>query len=207
MGGRAGGGASGGMGSKSREGAFDKALEQYVSGEGMWINQYLRGNGDFGELTPDEKKYLADLDKATSGQLGKDYDLYRAADAKAVFGNISDQEYNALVSTHVYGAKDKYYQKYVDSAMQKTGGVKTEKGFMSTTTSQSVAEDWGGFTGASHPIVMKFKAPRTTKGKNLSKFDVKGDEQHEVLLGKGQKFKVGKVYGKNGKLYVDVTLT
>ena len=123
-----------------------------------------------------------------------------------MFGNISEQEYHALVSTHVYGAKDKYYQKYVESAMAKTGGVKTEKGFMSTTTSQSVAEGWGGYTGADHPIVMKFKAPRTTKGKNLKKFDIKGDEQHEVLLGKGQKFKVGKVYGKNGNLYVDVKL-
>ena len=204
MGGRAGGGA--GMGSRSAAAAQDRALEEYVSGEGMWINQYLRGNGDFGELTPAEKQYLADLEKATSQQLGKDYDLYRAADARAVFGNISEQEYNALVSTHVYGAKDKYYQKYVESAMAKTGGVKTEKGFMSTTTSQSVAEGWGGYTGADHPIVMKFKAPRTTKGKNLKKFDIKGDAQHEVLLGKGQKFKVGKVYGKNGNLYVDVKL-
>ena len=204
MGGRAGGGA--GMGSRSGAAAQDRALEEYVSGEGMWINQYLRGNGDFGELTPAEKQYLADLEKATSQQLGNDYDLYRAADARAVFGNISEQEYNALVSTHVYGAKDKYYQKYVESAMAKTGGVKTEKGFMSTTTSQSVAEGWGGYTGADHPIVMKFKAPRTTKGKNLKKFDIKGDEQHEVLLGKGQKFKVGKVYGKNGNLYVDVKL-
>ena len=204
MGGRAGGGA--GMGSRSGAAAQDRALEEYVSGEGMWINQYLRGNGDFGELTPAEKQYLADLEKATSQQLGKDYDLYRAVDARAVFGNISEQEYHALVSTHVYGAKDKYYQKYVESAMAKTGGVKTEKGFMSTTTSQSVAEGWGGYTGADHPIVMKFKAPRTTKGKNLKKFDIKGDEQHEVLLGKGQKFKVGKVYGKNGNLYVDVKL-
>ena len=82
------------MGSRSGAAAQDRALEEYVSGEGMWINQYLRGNGDFGELTPAEKQYLADLEKATSQQLGKDYDLYRAADARAVFGNISERGIN-----------------------------------------------------------------------------------------------------------------
>jgi len=203
MGGRAGGGA--GFGSRAG-GAYDRALEEYVSGEGMWINQYLRGNGDFGELSPQEKQYLADLEKATSKPLGKDYDLYRAADAKSVFGHLTDQEYGALQATLVYGSKEKYYQKYVASAMAKAGGVKTEKGFMSTTTSKSVAEGWGDFTGAEHPIVMKFKAPKTTKGKNLAKFDKSYDAQHEVLLGKGQKYKVGKVYGKNGNIYVDVSL-
>ena len=206
MGGRAGGGAAGGMGGKSRESAFDKSIEEYVSGEGMWINDYLRGKYNPGEFSPEEKKMLADLDKATSNPLGKDYDLYRAVDASAIFGNMSDMEYWNLQNHVVFGAKDKIVVNSAQKTLAKAQGVRIEKGFMSTTTSQSVADGWGGFTGSDHPIVMKFKAPKTTKGKNLSKFDIKGDEQHEVLLGKGQKYKVGKVYGKNGNIYVDVKL-
>lgn len=63
----------GGRGKDSARGAGagkpNDATEYYVSGDGMWINQYLRGRGDFGELTESEKQYLSDLDKATNGKI------------------------------------------------------------------------------------------------------------------------------------------
>ena len=56
MGGR---GASSSIVSKSSL----EAVEHYVSGDGMWINQYLRGRDEF-ELTQNEKRYLNDLEKS-----------------------------------------------------------------------------------------------------------------------------------------------
>ena len=67
----------GGRGATSSGGGGmpNDATEQYVSGEGMWINQYLRGRGNFGELSDSEKEYLRDLDKATNGKI-TDNELY-----------------------------------------------------------------------------------------------------------------------------------
>ena len=60
----------------------------------------------------------------------------------------------------------------------------TDKGFVSTTKSEEVADEWGGFTGAEHPIVLKISTDENTKGYDLGEFDVEGDEQYEVLLGR-----------------------
>ncbi len=192
------------------------ATEFYVSGDGMWINQYLRGQEGFGELSESEKQYLKDLDKATDGKI-TDEVLYRSVDAQAVFGSMSDSDYDNLRQQVLYGENAFGKGKYADGIRQQVnsrigrteGKTITEKGFMSTTSEASVAEDWGGFSGSDKPIVMRMKPSKNTRGVNLSSYDknVSADSaQHERLLARNQKYKVKKVYGKNGHIYVDVDM-
>lgn len=207
---KAGGGNAGGQGKPN------DATEWYVSGEGMWINQYLRGRSGYGELTDNEKQMLKDLDKATNGKITDDT-LYRSVDASAVFGPISDGDYQDLYQVVTYGGdsfgKGAYADSIrakVDNRINKTVGKNiVEKGFMSTTTSADVAEEWGGFTGSEKPVVMKIATSNNTKGVNLSSYDKNvspSEAQHERLLARNQSYEVKRVYSKNGSIYVDVKM-
>jgi len=214
---KAGGGSKGNITATSSDaGKPNEATEYYVSGEGMWINQYLRGRGDFGELSDSEKQYLKDLDKATDGVI-KDDTLYRSVDAQAVFGNMSDSDYYDLNQALLYGEGSFGKGKYADSVrdrvnniLNKTEGkTVTEKGFMSTTTSQEIAENWGDFTGSEKPVVMKITTNKNTKGVNLSGYDKNvsaEDAQHERLLARNQSYTVKKIYAKNGSIYIDAQM-
>ena len=198
---------SGGVNQGAAGGGFDRHIEEYISGDGMWINNWLRGRDGYDyKLDPGEEAYLKGLDKATTAKtIGKDTTLWRSADAKAIFGNISDMDYEALYSVVGYGDKQKVYvdraNKVLDRA--KPGKVITEKGFMSTTKSKSIAEEWGGFSGSSKPIVLKLDVPKKVKGIDLSKHEM---NQDEILLQRGLKYKVKKVYGNHGTIYVDAAI-
>ena len=190
-------------------GGNSEAVEWYVSGEGMWINQYLRGKMDAGELSPYEKDMLNKLDSATSKELGKEQTLYRSVDASAIFGPMSDMQYVNLQSYVVYGNNQKIIASDAQQTLAKAQGTRTDNGFMSTTKDESLASDWRDFTGSEHPIVLKMQTSKTTKGRDLTRSDKALNErmgQSEVLLGKGQRYKIGKVYGKNGNIYVEVKL-
>lgn len=180
-----------------------QALEDYVSGDGMWINSWLRNNTF--DLNNSEKAFLNALDKATDKPLGSDSILYRSVDASAIFGNISSIDYESLVGVLVYGDKQKYNVNNANKILSKTsiGSVKTEKGFMSTTKSKKIAEEWGGFSGSSMPIVMKVSASKKTKGIDLSKHKM---GQKEILLKRNLQYKIKKIYGQNGQIYVDVSI-
>ena len=210
---KAGGGRAGGG---LQPGKPNDATEWYVSGEGMWINDYLRGRGDYGELTDTEKQALKDLDIATNGKI-TDETLYRSVDASAIFGNMAEGDYEDLSQALIYG-KDSFGKgAYADSVREKVenkinraeGKTITEKGFMSTTTSADVAEEWGDFTGSSRPIVMKITTSKNTKGVDVSGYDKNVDAsqaQHERLLARNQTYDVKKIYAKNGIVYVDVKM-
>ena len=178
------------------------AIENYVSGEGMWINDYLRGRFDT-TLNEDERRYLNSLDKATAKELGKDMVLYRSVDAKAVFGNMSDLEYDNLRSFVVYNDNQRLVANSAQKVLSRKKDSYVEKGFMSTSKSQNVADEWGGFSGSDMPIVMKLTVSRGTRGVDISKHRM---AQGEVILGRNQKVKVGKVYSRNGNIYVDATI-
>lgn len=178
----------------------DEATEWYVSGDDMWINQYLRGDLSFGELSKNEKALLKGLDIATNGSIAADT-LYRAVDAQAVFGRMSDDDFYNLESAIVYGNNDRYAKNALN---QFTKGIKgktlTEKGFMSTTINKQQALDWNGFTGSSKDIVIQFDAKgQKLSGKDLTKHDM---QQSEMLLKRGQKYTVTGVTAKHGKIWV-----
>lgn len=197
---------SGGLRSNSSKTSFNQHIEGYISGDEMWINNWLRGGEGYNySLDKGEKALLNGLDKATDKPLGKDMTLYRSVDASAVFGNISQGDYESLYNVVAYGDSQKYNVDITNKVLAKvkTGSVYTEKGFMSTTKSSSIANDWGGFSGSDKPVVMKIKTPKKTKGIDVSKHSM---EQDEILLKRGQKYKVNRIYGNKGNIYVDVTI-
>ena len=195
-----------GASSSNASGGFTKnqgdAIEYYVSGEGMWINQYFRNDGEgFGDLSQNEKDFVEDLDGALNRPV-KDDVLYRSVDGSVIFGDGVDM-YN-LQSGIIYGGTDKYSQKAMIDANKAVGKKITDKGYMSTTRDASIAEEFGGFTGASNPVVMRIKTSKSTRGANVSRA-TKGvlqaeryNPQKETLLARGQSYTVNKIYGKNG---------
>ena len=212
MGGR---GASSGGGGASLKKNEQNAIEYYVSGEGMWINNYFRNDGSIKELTDFESDFVKGLDSATNRTL-KEQTLYRSVDAKAIFGNISDDDYYDLTQYMVWGGDtfgDGRYGDYVRKKSQflanrAKGRTIIDKGFVSTTTDYNVANEWRGFSGSSRPVVLEIKTNKKTKGVDVSYTDKKayGAPQKEILLARNQKFKVTDISGKNGQIYVKVEM-
>lgn len=156
-----------------------EALEWYVSGDGMWVNNYLRGRGDFGELTEDEKAKIQAIESATEKNVVKNEVLYRSVDASAVFGKMSQTEYEDLVYDLSKGND-------VSGRISDVIGKEiTENGFLSTTEDKDIAYSWGDYTGSEKPIALVFNVEDGVKGADLGFLDVEGDEQREVLLQKG----------------------
>lgn len=177
---------------------INNVLENYVSGDGMWINSYLRNPAEFGNLTEDEKEYLNILDYALKNDISETV-LYRSVDAKAVFGNITDIEFDDLKSQLIYGNDNKKALELINSVK---GKEIVEKGFMSTKTEQRIALDWGDFSGSDKPIVLELKTPKGTKGKNLHFLDFEDDPQREVLLARNTKYKINSIETKEGQIYL-----
>lgn len=197
----------------------DEAIEWYVSGDGMWINQYLRGRTDGMTLTDGEKTLMKALEKATDQPLPKGFNkgkLWRSVDASAIFNGMTELELSQLYDHIAYGNYDNgaYSQgikKRMETAIDNVEGATiTEKGFMSTTKLQSVAEEWGDFTGAEVPVVIEFDTTKTSiKGKEVDqKFEIDEDIQAEVLLHPNTKYKVtsiGKGYFEDNEgVYIKV---
>lgn len=180
----------------------DEAIEWYVSGDGMWINQYLRGKADV-TITEGEKTLMKALEKATDQPLPKGFNngkLWRSVDASAVFEGLDENGYSQLLQHILYGdsAYDKgAYSQGIKRHMEQVltdalGREITEKGFMSTTKSKEVAEEWGYFTDATTPIVIEFDTTKASiKGREIDqKFEVEDDVQEEVLLHPNTKYKI-----------------
>jgi hypothetical protein len=198
------------------KGKPNSATEYYVSGDGMWINQYLRGRGDFGDLTESEEQFLKDLDTATDGNVKIDT-LYRSVDASAIFGNISDVDYTNLSTALNYGGDTFGKGAYADGVRDKVnkiisnteGKSITEKGFMSTTKDKDIAMEFGDFTGSEMPIVMKIDTGGNAHGVDVSIYDKNVDEsekQEEVLLARNQSYIVERIYSEDHNICVDVKL-
>lgn len=184
----------------------DKATEWYVSGNGQWINQYLRGNSDI-IPTKEELELIDAIKQGTNSETVKENVLYRSVDAKVIFGNMTDVEYNQLKSALVYNADDKFSlatkEKFLKNINKKE---LLEKGFMSTTKSKEVALEWREFTGSDKPVVLELKVPEGIRGRDLEKFDIYGDKQFEVLLSPNQKYVISEVTTKQGAIYVKAEL-
>lgn len=176
-----------------------EAVESYVSGDNMYINQVLRGRA--GDATPEDRQLIRLIDDALDVPLGERQTLYRSVDAEAVFGRVSAIDYENIRGALVYN--DNYGKKQVQSIIDRTQGKTIiEKGYMSTTKDFEIASEWGGFTGSEKPIVIQFDVPAGTHGRDLAIFDVDGEEQREVLLARGQKYKVREIGAKDGNIMV-----
>ena len=73
------------------------------------------------------------------------------------------------------------------------GSIVKDKGFVSTSTSQSFAEGW-----KSHGVTLHISMPKGAKGMNVEKISSVGSIEHEVILQHGSKFEVVSVHPKSG---------
>ena len=181
------------------------AVDHYASGEGMYINQFLR-KGE--RLNNEDAQFVKDLDHVLSTPV-KDKTLYRSVDAKALFGGLSAIDFENIVGGLVYNDKSKEAQKALAKANASIGRTKLEKGYMSTTRDPEVAEGWGGFTGSDMPVVMKLNTSAGTKGADISDMTPKArkaeaaDPQKETLLARNQSYEIKSIYPRNGQIYVE----
>lgn len=156
----------------------DYALEDYVSGEFMWINQTLRGrnpNITMDDLTDAEREELRHLDEATRATTVRQSKLWRSVDASAL--GMDDRDIDRAI--------------YEGDTLQKIVGREfTERGFLSTTTDKKLAEDFGDFTGATNPVVIEFNVPKGIRGADTSRFDIPEAPQKEVLLARNTRYRV-----------------
>lgn len=184
------------------------AVDYYVSGDGMWINNYLRNPEQFakegGNVTEEEKQIIAELDKETTSTPIQDKKLYRAVDASAIFGDISDGDFDDLIAHVVYGNNDILIANKAGVLINRAENSQiTEPGFMSTTKDKEIAENWDGFTGSNKEVVLELDIPDGMTGKDLAAYDVEGEEQKEVLLPRNTDYFIKKIkQGENGKILV-----
>lgn len=196
-----------------------EALEYYASGDGMYINNMLRGRAGVNEsdLSEDDRQIIKDLDAALNHELSQQT-LYRSVDASAIFGDSVDM-YELLdeIKHNTYsngkGAYSQNKAKELNQVINNTvGKTFTDKGYVSTTRDSSIAENWQDFTGSSNPVVMKISTGEGTKGANISKATKylseleRENPQKETLLGRNQKYKINKIYAKNNMVYIDVKM-
>lgn len=169
------------------------AVEYYVSGDGMYINDYLRDRNNpverMGEMTDFDKETVKHLESATDREHGYDK-LYRCVDADAIFNNVSDMDWEYIQGNLGYGQNNQRAKEMIDSVKDK---VITDKGFMSTTKDYDIAADFLDFTGADHPLVIEFEDAKNVKGFDLEKFMPNLDKtksQKEVILHNNASYKI-----------------
>lgn len=189
------------------------ALEAYIGGDMMWINQYLRGRGDFGELSAKEKQYLEELKQVTQSDVIGECTLWRSVDARAIFGEMSDMSFSALEDYFLYGDTSKQTMQKIQRFLGIEGKEIIEKGFMSTTKDHDIAADWGDYTGSDYPILMKIRTTANTRGVDVERYTrihnpeaEEDNPQAEILLNCNQKFKVVSVSKDSGNICVEVEL-
>ena len=183
----------------------NEAIEWYTSGDGMWINQYLRGNLKT-DLSDNEKVLYDALLKATDKPIPKSLKtLWRSVDASVVFGNMTGIQREQLRDAIIYGDKNAM-QNRINSVV---GKELTEDGFMSTTKSKEIAEEFEYFTGAETPMVLELDtAKAVVKGKDLKDFEIEEDPQEEVLLHPKARYRITGIgtgeYAEGGR-YIKAT--
>ena len=183
----------------------DEAIEWYTSGDGMWINQYLRGNMKT-QLSDNEKVLYEALLKATDKPIPKSLKtLWRSVDASVIFGDMTSTQREQLREALIYGDKNTM-QNRISTVV---GKELTEDGFMSTTKSKQIAEEFEYFTGAETPMVLEFDTTKAVvKGKDLKDFEIEEDPQEEVLLHPKAKYRITGIgtgeYAEGGR-YIKAT--
>lgn len=191
----------------------NEALDAYISGDAMWLNNYLRGRGDFGELDKWEQKILDELTAVTKLAKVGERTLWRSVDARAIFGDMTDGEFEDLAGRILYGDDSKFVVERTQRFIDVVGKEITEKGFMSTTKSKDVAAEWGDYSGSRTPVLMKIRTTANTRGVDVEKYTLahnpeveQSQAQKEILLRRGQRYKVVGIKELDGQICVEVEL-
>nr|DAJ36625.1 MAG TPA: Papain fold toxin 1, glutamine deamidase [Caudoviricetes sp.] len=198
--------------------AFDydtpnESLDAYISGEAMWLNNYLRGRGDFGVLSKGEQSLLDELTTITQKEKVGERVLWRSVDARAIFGDMSDSEYEDLLGRLVYGDDRRAIIEMTQRFLDVSGTKQEEKGFMSTTKDKNIAMQWGAYTGSRTPVLLKIKTTAETRGIDVERYTLihnpeaeREQPQKEVLLRRGLQYKVVAIKELEGHICVEVEL-
>lgn len=183
-----------------------QALEYYVSGEGMYVNNVLRGVNKEMTLNAKDMELIKDLDNATNrpANISK---LYRSVDASVIFPNIDLFDYDDLKGYINYGANGNYATNKFNKIMSTQVKEFKDLGFVSCTKDYEIASNWGDFTGSDKPIVLELNLDKTVKGVDLDFLDMVDDPQKETLLARNQIFKVRDIKSKDGNIYVVLDVT
>lgn len=191
----------------------NEALDAYISGDAMWLNNYLRGRGDFGELDKWEQKLLDELTAVTKLDKVGERTLWRSVDARAIFGDMTDGDFEDLAGRILYGDNNKFTMEKTQRFMDVVGKEITEKGFMSTTKDKDVAAAWGDYSGSRTPVLMKIRTTANTRGVDVEKYTLahnaeveQSQAQKEILLRRGQRYKVVGIKELDGQICVEVEL-
>lgn len=191
----------------------NEALDAYISGDAMWLNNYLRGRGDFGELDKWEQKILDELTAVTKLDKVGERTLWRSVDARAIFGDMTDGEFEDLAGRILYGDNNKFVMEKTQRFMDVVGKEITEKGFMSTTKDKGIAQAWGDYSGSNTPVLMKIRTTANTRGVDVEKYTLahnaeveQSQAQKEILLRRGQRYKVVGIKELDGQICVEVEL-
>lgn len=191
----------------------NEALDAYISGDAMWLNNYLRGRGDFGELDKWEQKMLDELTAVTKLDKVGERTLWRSVDARAIFGDMTDGDFEDLAGRILYGDNNKFVMEKTQRFMEVVGKEITERGFMSTTKDKDVAAAWGDYSGSRTPVLMKIRTTANTRGVDVEKYTLahnaeveQSQAQKEILLRRGQRYKVVGIKELDGQICVEVEL-
>ena len=193
--GRNSGGVRGSMGGGFTQTQIENSIYDYVNGNSSEINGWLRSPGSY-TLSPDNRASIKVIDSVLTGPISNDV-LYRKTEAKSIFGYLSQSDYDKLYMHVVEGVENGSSKKMIAQTIGKTF---TEKGYMSTSKSSSIAED---LDFAVKPIMLKVNPGKKARGLDLDKHSI-GEE--EVLLKRNTKYNVKKIYGKRGSIYVDIDI-
>lgn len=177
------------------------AIDYYVDGNGYDLNYNLR-NGR--AIEGEDALLRKGLDEATAKPLTKEYTIYRGTTFSSIFGE--DAEYGKVRAAILDNDKSLSVMEAYNKAKQNAMRIKTDKGYMSGSLKASVAEGFGG----ERNVVMKITARKGTKGIDLSSnrsLYKNNTYESEVILTRGLKYKITKIYSKNNKIYVDATIT
>ena len=189
--------------------AESDAVEWYVSGDGMWINQYLRDSSKFGELSNNEKTLLNSLTTATNKKVEAIGKVYRSIDASVLFKGITQSEFESMQSVLLYGDNSKNSIALYEKAISKKLNSFIEKGFMSTTKVFDIASEFKDFTGAKMPIIIDLNLGATAKGLDITKELPKLNKimkQEEILLGRNQKIEIFDLKVIDGNIVVNAII-
>ena len=186
---------------KPKEVSYSKdqlnAVESYVSGDMMWINQYLRGVGEVAQygLSDSEKAFLQDLKEATSKEVVEQKVLYRSLDASVIFGRKDSSFLDSLNDHLLYGDDSPFVMRNIGNVIDNIKGKEiVDDGFMSTTTDKVIAGQFTYYTGAEHPVVLELQVPDGVHGFPVYKhFEQEEEPQKEVLLEPGIKIRIDSI--------------